>query len=222
VFSRAQKNITFKYLKHLKKHTVVFFFFTEGDSFTHVNLNRCLGLCISSEKYEDIMPKERPAKPLQHTTSSNIGSVIIPLKPKRPLTCYGIFSVLERNIIWQKDQKQTPTSSKEFFESADASYAALRPERYRHLVLPVDWYVVGMNRKKRNDHINHGMISFNDLSKAIADKWKTVDAETKAYCELIANSEHHRYEIELAAYIDTYGEDAVKAQVQSKKSLARA
>jgi hypothetical protein len=86
----------------------------------------------------------------------------------------------------------------------------------------VDWYVVGMNRKKRNDHINHGMISFNDLSKAIADKWKTVDAETKAYCELIANSEHHRYEIELAAYIDTYGEDAVKAQVQSKKSLARA
>jgi hypothetical protein len=77
--------------------------------------------------------------------------------------------------------------------------------------------VARTNRKKRNNHVNHGMISLNYLSKAIADTWKTVHTVIRLYCKLIANDEHHRYEKELAAYIDTYGEDAVKAQVHSNK-----
>jgi hypothetical protein len=74
----------------------------------------------------------------------------LPPIPKRPLTCYGIFSVLERNIIWQQNQKSTDEAT------ATDPYAATRPERYRHLELPRDWFVAGKNRKKRNEHKIHG------------------------------------------------------------------
>eukprot|EP00804_Cyclotella_cryptica_P017217 CCRYP_013142-RB/>CCRYP_013142-RB protein AED:0.42 eAED:0.42 QI:0/-1/0/1/-1/0/1/0/175 len=73
-----------------------------------------------------------------------------------------------------------------------------------------------MNRKKRGQHVKHGMISFQDMTKAIAERWKSADAETKMYCEVIANEELERYKTEITAYKDTYGEDAVKSK---KKSL---
>lgn len=33
------------------------------------------------------------------------------------------------------------------------------------------------------------MISFDDLNKAILDRWSTVDAETKEYCEMTFDAE---------------------------------
>lgn len=141
---------------------------------------------------------------------------IIPPKPRRPLTCYGIFSVLERNFIWQQDTKQSTNVPS--YNTSDDPYAAIRPQRYRSLVLPSNWFKVGMNRKKRSEHVNHGVISFEEMTKVIAERWKSADVETKAFCEVIANDERERHKIELTAYKETYGEDAVKTRT---KNLAK-
>lgn len=97
--------------------------------------------------------------------------------------------------------------------------AALRPPRYRHLVLSTDWYVVGNKYKcvsttssdnstdsstitttRRRGSTKkkgaHGKISFLELTKLISGKWREVcqnDPVTKEFCKKIARSEAARY-----------------------------
>ncbi len=149
---------------------------------------------------DEAKPNNPPALPVK-----------APPKPSRPLTCYGIFSVLERNIIWQQNQKSTGK------DTATDPYAATRPERYRHLELPDNWYMAGKNTKKRAEHVIHGKITFKEMSKVIAEKWRTVDAETRAYCEMIANDEMDRHKQAVAEFKEKYGEEAFKSQTSSCK-----
>ncbi|KAL7479860.1 hypothetical protein ACHAW6_005590 [Cyclotella cf. meneghiniana] len=139
----------------------------------------------------------------------------IPPKPKRPLTVFNLFSILERNFIVQQNQKRASTPSASTDINTDP-YLATRPERYRDVVLPFNWFVVGMNRVKRSKHKVHGVISFNELTKEISNRWKSVDAETRKYCETIAADELQRYRRNMAAYESTYGQDAVKAQKRTR------
>eukprot|EP00804_Cyclotella_cryptica_P010971 CCRYP_016686-RC/>CCRYP_016686-RC protein AED:0.38 eAED:0.37 QI:0/1/0/1/1/1/2/0/279 len=136
----------------------------------------------------------------------------IPPKPKRPLTVFNLFAILERNYIVQKNQKRAKVPFDAPSDSNADPYAATRPERYRDVVLPSNWFVVGMNRVKRSKHKKHGVISFNDLTKEISLQWKSVDAETRQYCEMIAADELERYRRDMAAHESTFGKDAVKAQ----------
>eukprot|EP00804_Cyclotella_cryptica_P026313 CCRYP_007652-RA/>CCRYP_007652-RA protein AED:0.39 eAED:0.39 QI:137/1/0.5/1/1/1/2/0/262 len=142
----------------------------------------------------------------------------IPAKPKRPLTVYNLFSILERNYIVQQNQKQAAISSNTASDSNTDPYASTRPARYRDVVLPSNWFVVGMNRVKRSKHEKHGVISFNDLTKEISLQWKSVDAETKQYCERIAADELERYRKDLAAYKAMYGENVAHAQKLTHKN----
>lgn len=139
-------------------------------------------------------------------SNSNEG---VPPVPKRPLTAYNLFSILERNYIVQQHQK--PDESDTANSELDP-YASQRPARYRDLVLPSNWYVVGMNRKKRCDHKNHGVISFKDLSKSASDNWQKADSEVKAYCKMVASEELKRYRKDQAAFKEKYGEEAFYAQ----------
>ncbi|KAL7487536.1 hypothetical protein ACHAW6_015161 [Cyclotella cf. meneghiniana] len=145
---------------------------------------------------------------------------VIPPKPRRPLTCYGIFSVLERNFIWQEDNSMIPSNVSQ--DRGVDPYAATRPERYRDLVLPSNWFVVGMNRKKRAKRNDHRVIPFKDLTKTIAERWRSVSPEIKAYCEIIANDELERYLRDIVAYKEKYGKDAVKARVNKKRKSRKA
>ncbi|KAL7518706.1 hypothetical protein ACHAWX_003514 [Stephanocyclus meneghinianus] len=145
---------------------------------------------------------------------------IIPTKPKRPLTVFNLFSILERNFIVQQNQKRASVPSNVLTINTDP-YLATRPERYRDVVLPSNWYVVGMNRVKRSKHKVHGVISFHDLTKEISLRWKAVDAETKHYCEIIAADELMRYRRDMAAYEATYGKIVVDAQKQSRKKRSK-
>jgi hypothetical protein len=95
----------------------------------------------------------------------------------------------------------------------------LRPAKYRTLILPENWYAVGAVKKKRKSHKIHGVISFSELSKVMSDNWATVDAETKQYCQGLADEEKRRYEERLASFIATYGEEAAK--VPRKKRRAK-
>ena len=65
-----------------------------------------------------------------------------PLKPPRSYTSYQIFFQLERHYILQTHSKVVA----ELPEHVDQG-AADRPEKYRNIILPRDWYVVGVNRK---------------------------------------------------------------------------
>lgn len=136
----------------------------------------------------------------------------IPPKPSRPFTCYNVFSILERAYIIQTHEKYCV----DLPERADVD-GGLRPEKYRGLILPENWYVVGVNRKKRKDHKTHGVISFSDLSNAIAENWRTVDDETRAYCQYLADLEIVRYRKDLSAYIEKYGEEAAKTPRKKRK-----
>eukprot|EP01082_Thalassiosira_pseudonana_P007040 g15072.t1 g15072 contig21:488291-489281(-) len=130
-----------------------------------------------------------------------------PLKPPRSYTSYQIFFQLERHYILQTHSKVVA----ELPEHVDQG-AADRPEKYRNIILPRDWHVVGVNRKKRQDHVNHGIITFHDLTKTISHNWNTADLETRMYCKDLAEMELTRYHRDLSAYREMYGEEAVRAQ----------
>ncbi|KAL3796559.1 hypothetical protein HJC23_009690 [Cyclotella cryptica] len=152
----------------------------------------------------------------EQLTSTNIhGSS--PPKPQRPLTRYNLFAILERNYIVQQNQKPASIPPDAPSDGNTDPYASTRPARYRDVVLPSNWFVVGMNRVKRSKHEKHGVISFNDLTKEISHRWKAADAETKQYCEMIAADELERYRRDLAAYKAMYGKDAVETQKRKHK-----
>ena len=148
----------------------------------------------------------------------------IPPKPKRPLTIFNLFSKLERNYIIQSSQKRPSTqttSESTVTESSDVSevdpYFEQRPERYKDVILPPDWFKVGRNKNKRRFHESHGVISFKDLSKAISDKWNTVDDETRQFCEMIYAAQLEEYRKETEDYANIYGEEALNAQKRTYK-----
>ncbi|KAL7508359.1 hypothetical protein ACHAWX_000724 [Stephanocyclus meneghinianus] len=154
-------------------------------------------------------------------------SEAIPPIPKRPLTAYNLFCILERNHIVQQNQKihSNPNPINAHDPNLDP-YVAERPQKYRDVVLPSNWYVVGMNRKKRSDHQNHGVISFKNLSKTLGDSWNAADEEVKAYCQKVADAELRRYRRDQTAYKERYGEEAFESQKRKyrkrpKKSVDR-
>ncbi|KAL3803370.1 hypothetical protein HJC23_009334 [Cyclotella cryptica] len=145
----------------------------------------------------------------------------VPPIPRRPLTTYNIFSILERHYILQQNQKTT-VDSDDTEPAHHDPYFAERPKKYRHVVLPSNWYVVGMNRKKRQHHKNHGVISFNSLSKMISESWGSADDEVKAYCKKISTEELKRYRHDQAAFKERYGEEAFEAQTRKRKNAEAA
>ena len=157
--------------------------------------------------------------PTKHDTSGSPKIDGIPPKPKRPLTVYNLFSKLERNYIVQMNKKMSlatasggSTTERPVSKAQVDPYLELRPERYRHLVLPHDWFKVGKNKIKRQFYKNHGIISFRDLSKTVAEKWKTVDDETMDFCKMVYTGELEEYQKEMEMYAQLYGEEALKAQ----------
>jgi hypothetical protein len=147
-----------------------------------------------------------------------------PPKPKRPLNIFSLFSKLERNYLVQKSQRQ-PSSTIGSNESetkgseVDAvdPYLEMRPEKYRDVVLPANWFKVGDNKNKREDHKRHGVISFRGLTTTLSNGWNEVDEETRRFCEMIYADELTLYRQEMAEYEKMYGKQALKAQKRTYK-----
>jgi len=79
-----------------------------------------------------------------------------------------------------------------------------------------------MNRKKRAKRKDHSVIPFKDLTKTIAERWKSVSPEIKVYCDMIANDELERYRRDIFSYKEKYGKDAVKARANKKRKPCKA
>jgi len=150
--------------------------------------------------------------------NSNYDDGALPPIPKRPLTAYNIFSILERQYILQSKQKSTLDPDQLPPDAVNDPYYSARPIKYRNVLLPLDWYVVGKNRKKRQDHQNHGVISFNSLSKMIATAWAEADEETKAFCKKVSADQLEVYYKDQKAYKEKYGEEAYDAQTRKRKN----
>ncbi|KAL7505759.1 hypothetical protein ACHAXN_003399, partial [Cyclotella atomus] len=77
-------------------------------------------------------------------------------------------------------------------------YLELRPAKYRDIVLPHDWYKVGRNKIDRKLYQVHGVIEFQDLSNAVAERWGKVDDEARQFVQTIYDREmvEHRKEVE--------------------------
>lgn len=145
----------------------------------------------------------------------NLDNIDVPPKPPRPYTAYHIFFQLERNYILQNsdsaDQLVLP-------DDIDVDTVG-RPERYRGVVMPRNWFISGQVRSKRDRQV-HGVISFIDLTKTISQRWNSADSEVKQYCKDLAKKLLQRYHADLADYVAKYGKVAVKTQSKKQKAIS--
>ncbi len=151
--------------------------------------------------------------------NSEIRRPSLPPKPKRPMTAYHVYFQLERNYILQKHEDYVPHYPEQIDENASE-----RPERYRTLIMPKDWYISKEVKIKKKDRKNHGIISFVELSKTISHRWNNeADYDTKMYCRDIADDQLERYREEVTAYVEKFGEESLKvsSKPKSKSSVKR-
>ena len=116
-------------------------------------------------------------------------------KPFCPYTSYVLFFQLERNYILQTtDARNAPGAN----DTTD-ELVSERPQKYRTIVMLKDWFINKRGKKKQKDHKNHGVILFLDLTKTIANHWKSGDDEIKTFCKKLAKKQLVHYQEEIKA-----------------------
>jgi hypothetical protein len=92
-----------------------------------------------------------------------------------------------------------------------------RPEE---IIRSIEWILTKSSEKRRHRK-THGRISFGDLARTIADKWKTVDPQRKAIFDQYAEVDMRRYRTELKLWKEKKEREAEAASKGGSGSLNR-
>lgn len=114
----------------------------------------------------------------QHTGKSD--------KPKRPLSAYNIFFKEERARLVEELEQKLKEAEDQHGEGISVSQDGPHHEIYNRENTSSD---VIKRRKKRP----HRIISFQDMAKIIADRWKNVEPERLQEYEARAETDKQRY-----------------------------
>ncbi|KAL7531214.1 hypothetical protein ACHAXR_003906 [Thalassiosira sp. AJA248-18] len=124
----------------------------------------------------------------------------------KPYNRYNIYFILERERFLQSNSKYSSKTAVSDACSANfiTGYENLDlpnlPKRYECIDLPRGWYMPGKRKAKKRDHKKtHGLASFQEIARVVADGWKSVDDETLEYCSIVAEMLKQRHK-ELKAH----------------------
>lgn len=142
---------------------------------------------------------------ISSTTSVKTTRVSEPREPSdRPYSPYNLYYILEHRLLLQEkgvvlDKESSQDGDNDLFLGDMNSYCSVKvpplPTRYRSLVLPKNWFVHGKKKQKRREHRKaHRVISFTELSRVVAARWKSIDKETFQYVKRVSFLIHKKWE----------------------------
>jgi len=121
-------------------------------------------------------------------------------KPMRPLSAYNMFFQNQRErIVAGKTGDPTP-------EEIQESVMKMLTSKTR-------------GPKRRQDRVSHGQISFGDLARTIAAKWKAIDPKLKAIYNHYAAQEKVRYKKEVVIWKEKKEREHDAARAAKQRNL---
>lgn len=108
----------------------------------------------------------------------------------KPYNRYNVFYILERERFLQSNynyKRKTVPPPSNFITGYELLDMPDLPPRYENLDLPYDWHMPGKHKATKRYHTkSHGLASFKDIARHVADEYKNIDKVTLEYVTRVA------------------------------------